>query len=79
MENKKYLELMQKVIWSARLESREKGNFNKIHDMMDIIENIPGILIGGGKIDNSRLLSRVLEYEEKYLDGEDNYSRILNS
>ena len=78
MKNKKYLELMQMVIWDIRIEAREKGNLDNIYDMADIIENIPGLLMDKGRpIDDSRLLAMLIEYEKKYFDGKSKYSSIL--
>ncbi len=79
MENKKYLEFIQRVIWDARIESRNKGDFKKIHDMMDIIENIPELLKEGEKIDDERLVIMVASFEEKYFNGQDKYSKILKN
>ncbi len=75
MYENKYLELMYFAIIRLRYKFRETDK--ESHDLLNVIHNIPGLLDKNKPIDNNLILNELLDYEKKYLNWDNKYSKII--
>ncbi len=75
MYKDKNLELLYNVL--IYLRHRLKKIDKESSDLLDVVHNIPSLLDGEREINDEILTRELLDYEEKYLDGQPRYSKII--